>query len=249
MPVALVTAGHNRMGQGVARCLIEMGWHVVLAGSESTEMDEIVKELGGGASVSIKTLECTDLEDCKRIAAEVAKEHGGIDGLVNLGSGQRRLGIPRTEFVASKPAEWQKIIDGNLRAVMNSCYAALHYMIEAKKGGTIVNMTANKGLRGGPNNAIYSAAKAGVVRFGQSLAQEVGEHKIRVNAITPGAMESPGKAASKPSGIDPEVEQKSPLGRPTAMRELGDMIAFLLSDEADFITGCCLDCSGGVALH
>ena len=245
MPVALITAGHTRMGQGAARCLIELGWQVVLAGSESTEMDEIVKELGGGKAVSIKTLDCTVLEECKRIAAEVAEEHGGIDGLVNLGSGQRRLGIPRTEFMSSKPADWQNIIDGNLKGVMNSCYAALPHMIETKKGGAIINMTANKGLRGGPNNAVYSAAKAGVVLFGQALAQEVGEHKIRVNAVTPGAMESPGKTG----GEDSETEQKSPLGRPTAMRELGDMIAFLLSDEADFITGCCLDCSGGVALH
>jgi NAD(P)-dependent dehydrogenase (short-subunit alcohol dehydrogenase family) len=245
MPVALVTAGHNRMGQGTARCLIDLGWHVVLAGSESTQMVEIVEELGGGSSVSVKTLECTNLDDCKRIAAEVVNEHGGVDALVNLGSGQRRLSIPRTEFVESKPGDWQKIIDGNLRAVMNSCYAALPYMVEAKKGGAIINMTANKGLRGGPNNAVYSAAKAGVVLFGQALAQEVGEHKIRVNAVTPGAMESPGKTG----GEESEAEQISPLGRPTAMRELGDMIAFLLSDEADFITGCCLDCSGGVALH
>jgi 3-oxoacyl-[acyl-carrier protein] reductase len=146
------------------------------------------------------------------------------------------------------PAHWQKMLDANLKAIMNCCYSVIPHMIE-RKGGVIINMSASKGLRGGPKTTIYSAAKGGIIVFGQCLAQELGKHNIRVNSIAPGNTESQWKPDVTKDNYDPEPSAKQPLGRRTSARDVGNMISWLMSDEASYITGCCLDVSGGSTLH
>jgi NAD(P)-dependent dehydrogenase (short-subunit alcohol dehydrogenase family) len=114
-------------------------------------------------------------------------------------------------------------------------------MIAAKRGA-IVSIAASRGLRGGPGASIYSAAKAAIIVFSQSLAQEVGRHGIRVNTI------APGNAQARWKKDDPEAS-RSPLGRATSGDDVGRAVAFLLSDDAAHITGSCLDVSGGTTLH
>lgn len=248
MPVALITAGRSRMGQGTAECLLERGWQVVLADIDDKGMKEVQARLGGPSKVATKTLDFTRLGDVERVVGEVVKEFGGLDGLVNIGGGRRSLGIPRAFFIESEPSHWQRMLDANLGAIMNCCYAAIPRMIEQKRGA-IVNMAASKGLRGGPKTTIYSAAKAGIIVFGQSLAQELGPHGIRVNSVAPGNTESQWKPDVTRNDYDLEPASKPPLGRRSSARDIGDMIAFLLSEEASYITGCCLDVSGGTTLH
>ena len=101
---------------------------------------------------------------------------------------------------------------------------------------------AGRGLKGGPQASIYSAAKAAIIVFSQSVAQEVGKHGVRVNTIAPGNAEARWK---KPSAED----TRSPLGRATSADDVGKAVAFLLSDDAAHITGSCLDISGGTSLH
>jgi NAD(P)-dependent dehydrogenase (short-subunit alcohol dehydrogenase family) len=113
-------------------------------------------------------------------------------------------------------------------------------MIAAKQGA-IVSIAASRGLRGGPNASIYSAAKAGIIVFTQSIAQEVGRHGVRVNSIAPGNAEARWKKD--------DADARSPLGRNTNAQDVGDAVAFLLSGRAAHITGACLDVSGGTALH
>jgi 3-oxoacyl-[acyl-carrier protein] reductase len=248
MPVALITAGRSRMGQGTAQCLIEVGWQVVLADIDEKGMAEVQAQLGGSSKVGTKRLDFTSIDDSKRVAAEVAKEYGSIDGLVNIGGGRRSLGVPRAYFIDTQPEHWQMILDANLKAIMNCCYAVIPYMIEKKKG-VIVNMSASKGLRGGPKTTIYSMAKAGIINLGQTLAQELGPYNIRVNSIAPGNTESQWKPDITKNDYDPEPASKQPLGRRTSARDVGNMIAFLMSEKASYITGCCLDTSGGSTLH
>jgi NAD(P)-dependent dehydrogenase (short-subunit alcohol dehydrogenase family) len=114
-------------------------------------------------------------------------------------------------------------------------------MIAAKRG-SIVSIAASRGLRGGPQASLYSAAKAAVIVFTQALAQEVGPHGIRVNTIAPGSAE----ARWKKSDADAE---RNPLQRVTSADDVGKAVAFLLSDDAAHITGTCLDVSGGTTLH
>jgi NAD(P)-dependent dehydrogenase (short-subunit alcohol dehydrogenase family) len=110
------------------------------------------------------------------------------------------------------------------------------------KTGAVVSISAARGLKGGPQAAIYSALKAAIIGFSQSLAQEVGKHGVRVNTVAPGNTEARWKNAD-PDGV------RSPLGAPTTADDVGDAVAFLLSDKARHITGACLDVSGGTALH
>jgi NAD(P)-dependent dehydrogenase (short-subunit alcohol dehydrogenase family) len=114
-------------------------------------------------------------------------------------------------------------------------------MIAAKRGA-IVSIAASRGLRGGPQATIYSAAKAAIIAFSQALAQEVGRQGIRVNTIAPGNAEARWKTSDADAA-------RSPLGRATSGDDVGRAVAFLLSDDASHITGSCLDVSGGTSLH
>jgi 3-oxoacyl-[acyl-carrier protein] reductase len=112
----------------------------------------------------------------------------------------------------------------------------------AAKSGAIVSIAASRGLRGGPGASIYSAAKAAIIVFSQSLAQEVGPLGIRVNTIAPGNVEARWKTSAADAA-------GNPLGRATSGDDVGRAVAFLLSDDAAHVTGTCLDVSGGTALH
>jgi NAD(P)-dependent dehydrogenase (short-subunit alcohol dehydrogenase family) len=130
--------------------------------------------------------------------------------------------------------------------VFNCCHSVLPSMLQVGKGG-IVSSSAARGLRGGPNAAVYSAAKAAIIGFSQSLAQEVGPAGIRVNTVAPGDTEAVWKVDTPET--QERAAQKNPLGRSTSANDVGEVVAFLLSDRAGHITGSCLDVSGGTALH
>ncbi len=172
---------------------------------------------------------------------ELLARHGCIDALVNGAGGMRGLGIPKANFADMTPEVWRRILDVNFQSVLHCSHAVLPSMIAAKRGA-IVSIAASRGLRGGPQASIYSAAKAAIIVFSQSLAQEVGSLGIRVNTIAPGNAEARWKTS------DPEAT-RSPLGRATSADDVGHAVAFLLSDDAAHITGACLDVSGGTAMH
>ena len=124
--------------------------------------------------------------------------------------------------------------------MLNVTHAILATMI-APKAGSIVSIAVGRGLRGGCDASIYSAAKAAIIVFSQSVALEVGRHCVRINTIAPGDAEARWKPQSK--------EVRSPLGRNTDAIDVGKAVNFLFSDEACHITGTCLDLSGGTNLH
>jgi NAD(P)-dependent dehydrogenase (short-subunit alcohol dehydrogenase family) len=172
---------------------------------------------------------------------DLLARHGRIDALVNAAGGMRGLGIPKTDFAAMTPQVWNRILDANFQSMLHATHAVLPAMIAARRGG-IVSIAASRGLKGGPQASIYSAAKAAIIVFSQSLAQEVAPHGIRVNTIAPGNAQARWKK--------PEHEaERSPLGRATTGDDVGRAVAFLLSEDAAHITGSCLDVSGGTTLH
>src|SRR5262249_53600666 len=158
-----------------------------------------------------------------------------------LAGGMGGLGNAKSSFPQMTPALWNRILEVNLQSVLHCCHAVLPSMLAAKRGA-IVSIAASRGLRGGPQASIYSAAKAAIIVFSQSLAQEVGPYGIRVNTIAPGNAEARWK---KPE----HSTERSPLGHATTGDDVGHAVAFLVSDEASHITGSCLDVSGGTTLH
>jgi NAD(P)-dependent dehydrogenase (short-subunit alcohol dehydrogenase family) len=239
MPLALITGGGSQIGEGVTRALVERGWSVAVSDINLALARQVADAAGPRAQAL--QLDATERTAVDTAVKSLLARHGAIDALVNAAGGMRGLGIPKTDFSAMTPDVWKRILTVNFESVLNCTHAVLPAMIAAKRGA-IVSIAASRGLRGGPQASIYSAAKAAIIVFSQSLAQEVGPHGIRVNTIAPGNAEARWKK--------PEHEsERSPLGRSTTGDDVGRAVAFLLSDDAAHITGSCLDVSGGTTLH
>jgi NAD(P)-dependent dehydrogenase (short-subunit alcohol dehydrogenase family) len=239
MNVALITGGGSLIGKGVADALAGRGWSLAIADLDRANAHEVAAACGERAQTVV--FDVTDKTAVDSAVRDLVAKHGRIDALVNCAGGMRGLGLERKPFADTPPVEWDQILNANLKGVLNCCHAVLPAMIAARRGG-IVSVAAARGLRGGPLASIYSAAKAAIIVFSQSLAQEVGPLGIRVNTVAPGSVEARWRT---PDLIPPPP----PLGRDTSARDVGEAVAFLLSDEASHITGACLDISGGSALH
>jgi 2-hydroxycyclohexanecarboxyl-CoA dehydrogenase len=238
MPLALVTGGGSAIGEGIARCLIGRGWTVAVTDINLDLARQVVAAVGAAQAQALQ-LDATDGTRVRETVRQLGADHGRIDALVNVAGGMRGLGIPKTDFADMTPQLWTRILDVNLQSVLHCAHAVLPGMIAARRGA-IVSIAASRGLRGGPQASSYSAAKAAIIVFSQSLAQEVGSFGIRVNTIAPGNAQARWKTSAA---------SKSPLGRPTSAEDVGKAVAFLLSEDASHITGSCLDVSGGTTLH
>lgn len=240
MPVALITGGASLIGKESARRLMEDGWKIVLADIDKKALDAAASDLGGANAVAVEMLDVTDLDAVRATVAKIVKTHGSLDGMVTCAGGLRGLGYDTKPFTEITPKEWTHTVEVNLVGLMNCCHAALPFMRKAKKG-SIINITA--GLYGAKDKSIYSAAKAGANRFFQAIAAEVAKDGVRVNSVMPGSTD----ARWRKDGF--KTTNESPLGRETTPEDVGNAVAFLMSEDADHITGTILDTSGGTGLH
>lgn len=240
MPLALITGGASLICEGVAQSLARDGWDLAITDLHLEGAEAVAARVEGGGRVETYALDARNILDVEMVVADLTKRLGAIDGLVNGAGGARGIGFQRKPFVETSQDEWERLLASNLNTVLNVTRTVLPVMIAAKQGA-IVSIAASRGLRGGPNASIYSAAKAGIIVFTQSIAQEVGRHGVRVNSIAPGNAEARWKKD--------DADARSPLGRNTNAQDVGDAVAFLLSGRAAHITGACLDVSGGTALH
>ena len=258
MPVALITGGAGMLGRGAAQCLVRDGWHVVLADLDTAEGEKVAADLGGSAKASVVKIDAFDLDNVKSVVAGVAQKLGAIDGLVAAAGG---IDAPRVDFADSSPEDWDGTMKMVLRTVMNANYAVIPQMIKQGKGA-IVNIASGAGLRGGPPHlrqqkaVIYGACKAGVITFTQSVAQEIGPKGVRINTVAPGRTASRRKDDSAMAAMESQEEsvqrgmsRQSPLGRRLTNIDVGNAVAFLLSDRASHVTGSCIDVSGGIRMY
>jgi 2-hydroxycyclohexanecarboxyl-CoA dehydrogenase len=240
MPLALLTGGGSLIGEGITRALAARGWTVAVTDVKLELAQRVAGEVGASRAEAYQ-LDATDRPRIDAVVKGLLARHGHIDALINAAGGMRGLGIAKQDFADLTPEVWTRILDVNFQSVLHCTHAVLPSMIAAQRG-TIVSIAASRGLRGGPQASIYSAAKAAIIVFSQSLAQEVGPHGIRVNTIAPGNAEARWKRPEHST-------EHSPLGRSTTGDDVGRAVAFLVSEEASHITGSCLDVSGGTTLH
>jgi NAD(P)-dependent dehydrogenase (short-subunit alcohol dehydrogenase family) len=240
VPLALITGGGSLIGQGIACALVARGWQVAVTDINLALAGKAADAAGGRPHAEGLPLDATDRGAVDAMVSTLLGRHGAIDALINAAGGMRGLRIQKADFADTTPDIWDRILAANFRSVLNCTHAVLPSMIAAKRGA-IVSIAASRGLRGGPGAALYSAAKAAIIVFSQSLAQELGRHGIRVNTIAPGNAEARWKAS--------DADERNPLGRGTTGADVGKAVAFLLSEDAGHITGSCLDLSGGTALH
>lgn len=230
--VAIVTGGAKGVGRGITERLIEAGAQVVVCGRSEPE------SLPGGAH--FVAADVRELEQIARVVAFARERSGRLDILVNNAGGS-----PAAPAATASPRFSEKILQLNLIAPMHFAQAANAVMQEQPEGGSIVNIASVSALRPSPGTAAYGAAKAGLLSLTQTLAVEWAP-KVRVNAIAAGMIATElahlhyGDAAAQA-----RVAATVPLGRLGTPRDVGDLVAFLASPLASYVSGATLLLHGG----
>jgi 2-hydroxycyclohexanecarboxyl-CoA dehydrogenase len=200
-----------------------------------------VRALGGRVALALGDI--TDAATVNLMVDQAKAEFGRVDILFNYAGGDPDL-APQKPFVEQTEGFWDKMIALNLKITIRACHAVLRVMIE-QGYGRIVNTGAVAGKIGGPNMALYSAVKGGVIAFTKALALEAAPHDITVNCVCPGPIATPGMEKVFADQDASQVTAIVPLGRVGTPGEVASAVLYLASDEASFITGQALSVDGG----
>jgi 3-oxoacyl-[acyl-carrier protein] reductase len=229
--VALVTGASRGIGHAIAEQLLRDGAKVI---GTATTQEGAQKVPGTG-----KVLNVRDAGQCDRLVEEVQKQHGDIAILVN------NAGITRDNLaLRMKDAEWDEVMETNLRAVFRLSRAVMRGMMKAR-WGRIVNITSVVGASGNPGQANYAAAKAAVVGMTKSLARELGSRNITVNCVAPGFIDTDMTRALSDDQRKALLEH-IPLGRLGTPQDVAAAVAYLVSPGGGYVTGAVLHVNGGM---
>jgi len=241
--VALVTGGASGIGAGIARVLAAAGARVAVG-----DLDAEGASAAGGLGVR---LDVTDRSSVDEAVTRVEQELGPVDVLVN------NAGVSSvTPFVEITDADWDRLMAVNLRGVLVVSQRVLPSMLE-RRSGRIINISSMAGKEGLPNLAHYCATKFGVIGLTQSLAKEVADRGVTVNAVCPGVVRTP-LWDDPDTGILRQLDGENgwrafvsgiPLGRPQSAEDIGHACAYLACGAAANITGEALNVSGGQQMH
>jgi 2-hydroxycyclohexanecarboxyl-CoA dehydrogenase len=240
--IAVVTGAGQGIGRAIAEKLGAEGATVVVTDINEETATETAKAIGGGA-IAIRT-DVTDRGSVEATVAQVRADLGRIDVLVN-NAGWDVAG----PFVESDPAGWDRIIAINLYGVLHTCRAVLPVMIE-QGGGTVVNLASDAGRVGSSGEAVYSAAKGGIIAFSKTIARENARSGINVNIVCPGPTDTALFASM--GGDNPRLRESLikaiPFRRLAQPADVAGAVAFLASPEASYITGQTVSVSGGLTM-
>jgi NAD(P)-dependent dehydrogenase (short-subunit alcohol dehydrogenase family) len=243
--IAAVTGGGSGIGQGICQAYAREGARVIILDANPAGAQEtvgLITDAGGKASAI--TLDITDREACRKVAAEIAKD-GNISILVNNAGINRRTPFAGDPDAVTK--DWDDILAINLHGMFNVTHAFLE-QIRATKG-RIVNIGSIQSFVhvNWPNSAAYTTSKHGVLGFTRSLAAELGKDGVRVNAIGPGMIETRINAEARAKNPDmvAKVMSHTPLGRPGNPTDIAGPAVFLASDMSAYVTGSIIMADGG----
>ncbi len=241
--VALVTGGGSGIGRGIAIRFAEEGADVAVADLNLAGAEETASEARKlGARPLALEADVTSKADCERIVQATVSSLGTLDIFVaNAGIGRGG------SFLEMPEDDWDAVIRTNLTGVFLSCQAAAKQMVAHRHGGRIICIASVAAVRPSPYMAPYHASKAAVKMLTEVMALELAEHRITVNAIGPGVINTP-LAAPLVEAIRASGREAAPLGRVGEPKDVADGALFLASDEADYVTGHLLFVDGGLAL-
>lgn len=239
-----VTGGASGIGLATVERLVAAGASVACIDVDRTGLEQLVEV----HPVFIRAVDITGSGTVSAAIDAFVDEIGGLDGLVNSAGVDLHCPIEETNDV-----QWRHVMAVNLDGPMHACRAAIPHL-KASGGGSIVNVSSSAGLQPLKHRTAYSASKAALQMFSKSLALETGEHDIRVNAVCPGAVDTPLLRTSLEAASDPDLERKAvearyALRRIASPNEIAAAIVWLLSDEASFVTGTAMAVDGGRSFH
>ncbi|EGT0013644.1 3-oxoacyl-[acyl-carrier-protein] reductase [Clostridium perfringens] len=241
--VAIVTGGTRGIGRAIALKLADHGANIVInyrnSDKEAEELKAILEEKG----VKVLAVKCdiSNFEDSKNLMDKCKEVFGKIDILVN------NAGITKdTLIMRMKEEDFDNVIDVNLKGTFNCAKHASAIMLK-QRFGKIINMTSVVGIAGNAGQVNYAASKAGVIGLTKSLAKELGSRGITVNAVAPGFINTD-MTASLSEKVKEEASKNIPLKRLGDPEDVANLVGFLASDAANYITGQVINVDGGMVM-
>ena len=243
--VAIITGGANGIGRCVALRFAREGIAVAIADADRESAAGVVEELTAtGAKARAYGVDVTRADEIKEVVARVREDLGPVDILCNLAGG-----TIHTKAVEDLSwAEWREVLDVNLKGTFLFCREVAPGMMERRRG-RIVNTASNYGLTGCALRTPYSAAKAGILGFTKSLAQEMAPYGVLVNAVAPGPTDTPRVLAKAAPGSREAWKPLIPMGRTGQPEDIAEGFYFLVGPQNNYITGYTLNVNGGVVMN
>jgi acetoacetyl-CoA reductase len=243
--IALITGGVGGIGTAICKRLAQDGHFAIanyaIPGTE-TRWQQAMASAGLNGASALAFGDVTDFDAMGEMVAKIAKDHGPIDILVNC------AGITRdSTFRKMSLEQWRAVLSTNLDSVFNVTRHVIDPMVE-RGWGRIVNISSVNAVRGQFGQTNYAAAKAGILGFTKSLAQEVVRKGVTVNAVSPGYVQTDMVMAIR-EDVREKIVSEIPAGRLAMPEEIADAVAFLASDNAAYITGTNLNVNGGLHMY
>ena len=244
---AIVTGGTRGIGRAIVKAFLQEGAKVAFFGTNLDAAQAVAKELSVecGVDESMVAGYACDIKDTGAVQAAfdtvLAALGGNVDILVN------NAGITKDNLVMRLPeADWDAVIDTDLKGVYNCIHAAVRPMLKARKG-RIINISSIVGIMGNAGQANYAAAKAGVIGMTKAVARELASRSITVNAVAPGFVQT-AMTDVLPDAIKEKLKTQIPLGRIAQPGEIAAAVLFFASPAAAYVTGQVLAVDGGMAM-
>jgi 3-oxoacyl-[acyl-carrier protein] reductase len=236
---ALVTGSTRGIGRAIAQSLTEAGARVAIVGRDQARADAVAAEVGNGAQGF--ACDVSDVAQVTALVEAVEKAFGGIDILVN------NAGLTRDNILLRlKDDDWDAVLNANLRGAFASTRSAVRGMMK-KRWGRIINIASVVGIIGNKGQSNYAASKAGLIGFTKSVAKEFASRGVLANVVAPGFIETDMTAAMTPEART-TMSQQIPLERLGTAEDIANVVTFLASDRAAYITGQVLVVDGGLVM-